>query len=1159
MQFSDFAQTRQFTEGQAEAIQHLDGPLLISAGAGSGKTFTLTQRIVWALLPGSGKGGEAFLKSIDEALVITFTEKAAGEIKERIRSALRAEGMLEEALKVDSAWVSTIHGMCSRILREHALEVGLDPAFKVISAVQEEEFRAAAIEAVLARTGGEDGSYQELFDNFGAQKIMDALDTILKNAHTIPGGLDAVSLGPEKSTIEEAVRELYVQVQNPPDGTTEKALTILQSYAEQLTDYFEGSESAETLADILSTELPGGKAAEEIKEAIKRLRSAVLVEPYQESARVLLKLAYEIEDEYDKALRASGQIDMAGLIRKTLSVFDTFPEIASQYTSRFRLAMVDEFQDTSQLQVDMIERIVGKDHGHFCTVGDAQQSIYRFQGADVSVYMQHKQDMTEGGAAVVELEDNFRSNSDILSFVRRVCGQQDYFAEKFLDLQAKKEGKPYFGSNPRVEIVLATHNRWRKIYSKDAYKATAEHLAMRFKELHEAGHAYSDMVLLLGRMSKAQDFARAFYAEDIPCVVAGGSKYYESKHVRVCLDLLSVLANPHDAASLLSLLTSEALPVSTDDLLYLSTNFGDDDAIPQRQNLVQEFLNKVDERKNVSPLLQHARTVLRRAWAKLGKVRPAQLFKETIIESGWFSRLDTGNPADQAQAADILKFVRLIEDAQDEVAFDMARVANEMHLRSAAESEKPGALSVENLDAVRILTIHSSKGLEFPIVAVADCYETYSKGGPLVTLSEAGVLHTSLASSGSKDAFPYMAESVEEVNDLSEFRGSIIATNEAREYEERKRLFYVAATRASAALILCMCVQHTSKGYPKLVNEVMHGLLPGETDYPEGEARIDYGGSEPLYFTHLEVKSGTTDQGELAAEEDEDAGQDLPHPETIALPKLKDKTTQQYFAVSNRADFFSYSSLAHGSERNKGTASLNEGNEGTVPLSQSENEGAVPLPYPDEMLVPLSGSMIETDAGIVPVQAAPAADLDKATDFGSALHRVCEWLALQSGEPSAAEVDTALKRAAAEYGVQDTSRLRSAFNRWQASDVRTWANSFETQQPELPFTAAIDGRFLEGEIDLFCTTGKKAGIIDYKTGGGANETPDQLYAKHLLQAQCYAFASLLAGYESVELRFVRVEQSDAASPAQPQVVCYEFSQADSQALHDAIAAMIKIV
>lgn len=111
MKFQDFAENRNFTEDQASAIEYLQGPLLVCAGAGSGKTYTLTQRIAWALLPGSGEAGKPFLNSVDEALVITFTEKAAGEIKERVRSTLRAEGMLEEALKVDSAWISTIHGM----------------------------------------------------------------------------------------------------------------------------------------------------------------------------------------------------------------------------------------------------------------------------------------------------------------------------------------------------------------------------------------------------------------------------------------------------------------------------------------------------------------------------------------------------------------------------------------------------------------------------------------------------------------------------------------------------------------------------------------------------------------------------------------------------------------------------------------------------------------------------------------------------------------------------------------------------------------------------------------------------------------------------------------------------------------------------------------
>ena len=112
------------TPGQKKAVLALDKPLFIAAGAGSGKTFTLTQRIVWALSEGSGENGGAYLDSLDQALVITFTNEAAKEIKERVREALEKEGLADEALKVDSAWISTIHSMCARILRAHAFDIG---------------------------------------------------------------------------------------------------------------------------------------------------------------------------------------------------------------------------------------------------------------------------------------------------------------------------------------------------------------------------------------------------------------------------------------------------------------------------------------------------------------------------------------------------------------------------------------------------------------------------------------------------------------------------------------------------------------------------------------------------------------------------------------------------------------------------------------------------------------------------------------------------------------------------------------------------------------------------------------------------------------------------------------------------------------------------
>ena len=136
------------TPGQREVVETLDAPVMVAAGAGSGKTFTLTQRIVGALLP-DADGGKPYLESVDQVLAITFTKKAAAELRSRIKGLLLKEGLRDQAQAIDDAWVSTIHGMASRILREHALEIGLDPSFEVISESLSDELREQAVDDIV--------------------------------------------------------------------------------------------------------------------------------------------------------------------------------------------------------------------------------------------------------------------------------------------------------------------------------------------------------------------------------------------------------------------------------------------------------------------------------------------------------------------------------------------------------------------------------------------------------------------------------------------------------------------------------------------------------------------------------------------------------------------------------------------------------------------------------------------------------------------------------------------------------------------------------------------------------------------------------------------------------------------------------------------------
>ncbi|MDO4405115.1 MAG: UvrD-helicase domain-containing protein, partial [Atopobiaceae bacterium] len=151
----------QLNASQRAVVQRLDEPLFVAAGAGSGKTFTLTARLVHALSPGSAADGGRYLDSINQALVITFTEAAALEIKERVRQALRAAGeddplLYEESLRVDGAWISTIHGMCSRILHRHAIELGIDPEFAVCEGSVAGALYAQALDEVMSQVQDSD-------------------------------------------------------------------------------------------------------------------------------------------------------------------------------------------------------------------------------------------------------------------------------------------------------------------------------------------------------------------------------------------------------------------------------------------------------------------------------------------------------------------------------------------------------------------------------------------------------------------------------------------------------------------------------------------------------------------------------------------------------------------------------------------------------------------------------------------------------------------------------------------------------------------------------------------------------------------------------------------------------------------------------------------
>lgn len=1145
-----------YTPAQEASIHHVGGPLLMSAGAGSGKTFTLQQRIAYALSPESGPAVE----NVKEILAITFTKKAAAEVKSRVRSELMARGMRDQALLVDDSWIGNTHSVCEHILRAHALELGIDPDFEVMDEADAEELLQRAFSIVLGRRRREgDAVCDTLAHDYGFKMASNAslpnmAKQIIRQANLQADGFDSITCGePVNHSNVEGLRALLVAYEavaasscsESEKNTANTAIGMIHGALSSSAAEVDSLEDDEHFIAFLSTvpvsTLRGNKD-KELREKVQRIYADIACSAYfsysAELARDLVELAREVSDEYERLKAEARAVDLAGLVKLCLNGFRDHPQIAEGYRSQFKLVMVDEFQDTNHMQEELVRLLCGENLSNLCTVGDSQQSIYRFLNADVNVYTNHKQEMRspQVGALCSELSENFRSHTDILSFVRKVCGQPDYFIEEFLDLKpARDESRvacPYQSKRPRVQVQAV--DRGFSIKAARAVEANA--IASWFAELRDAGHSPDDMVLLMGKTTDVETYAQALRDYGLPCMITGGNAFYQTPEVGLVEQLLKALANPADTEALYEILTGELVRLSASDLLWLATLLPDPAAEsaqdgkessstpgkPRRCDLDRRLPKQLPE--NASPCLCFAAELLESAWEQLGVRPPSKVVMGVLEDSGYLARLYEKGINGRAVAANLIKAVKIIRDIEEKDGFDIARVSRRFSWRRANGKEKMGTLIGGQEGIVRIMTTHSSKGLEFPIVAVASCYDVDDEASCLEMTAVDGRLYLSLQPGKREEWKPVegrvakrvaaLADSLEEsgidtaravveARDAGELKVAIRARCKQEAYFEAKRLFYVAATRAAEALnISFICkVQDYQKGIAtstSVINDILLGLF-GEETLPDFSTKVDYAGTEPL---DLYLVTGDSPYNGKACGERGEASRLRRYPQLKERPRLA--------TVSSKAaqqPVFSYSSIA-------------EGDEGMQQAMASK---------------PRVFKLQE----------------DEATSFGAAFHQLARFSVLKSADEAYESVD----RMISAYSIEDAKRLYGAVLRWTGSELFACVQGFEQCVPELSFCLPIKGEdgselFLDGDMDLYCyNTGDGAApsevlIVDFKTGGDEDEDLVMLQGKHLLQAQCYAYAALTQGAEHVSLAFARVEFEDPEAPGQPQLVTYEFSQED---------------
>lgn len=1252
------------TEGQRTVVTTLDAPLMVSAGAGSGKTFTLTQRVAFAL---SSEAGGAGLTSVDELLAITFTTKAAAELKGRIKGLLLSEGLEAEALKVDDAWVSTIHGMAARILREHALEVGLDPAFQVIGEVEADELLAEAAEHVVARAReAAAGPVHELLSreklsgsSFNDRGAVDFALAIAERVHAMPRGFAGLVDAPAPVSPSlvvrcacEAAAEMRAAAEawSKPSKTKVTFLERLEAAVEAAEAWLADAPAAgfadagfdadgfgavfygfplTTGAAVGKADAPAFEAWQETMVELEREVRAALSVRWQAAVTML---AREIEEEFAR-VKGPSRLDNGDLLTRCAAALSEHPSIAESLRARFKIIMVDEFQDTDRLQVDIIGRIARPGFANVCTVGDAQQSIYRFRGADVNVFTEYRSDLAAraGADALAQLDWNFRSHGDVLALVERIFSQPTVFGDDFLRLEAKgavnKEPDALFdgGARPRV-CLSAVHYPARGFDASRARDAGAEAVAEHFAELAAAGARPGQMVILLGKMTHAHRYAAALRARGIPSMIAGGSVFSCLPEPALVSALLRWAVNASDDEALYQVLASPLFAISDDVLLALASS-ADDDGSVHRRRLSAGFLSSRGEEEaralglseNDLAALALARRLLL-AFARRARTGDATgALRGLLVGSGLLDRLQDAGVDGLAQGANFAKALRLVAD-MEAASQGIASLAAAFDAHLACAKEAPGALAAAEGDFVRIMTVHASKGLEFPHVAVADLKDGRESAGPLV-VENVGTFSFAAASRAPEgpwaDAaakydrqakklglddddellalFEDAASAPDRLRGLSCGRryGALAAYARAQALAEARRLLYVALTRASRSLFVSMVFKRDpAKGYGDTgIFEDIHGALPWSCEGMRAVSELDYGGSAParVVFRQLGAEEDAEDAEALADAGDlgvpcacdgegaaragvggEDGGGEIPGDAFVVA--VREELPAPVLLPFNfaRAQLYSYTSLSGTHAHSDEPAAEDEAGR-AVPVAEiaagalAEQEGDAASESSDADVRSPEGAGAPDAEGADGAAAAADATPESATALGTAFHRLAQQAIERSEQgalftPGEAAIAAQIQKEG--LSADQQKRLRTALARWLASDEAARFAAYENRAAEVPFIVQVpavpsdasvagagESFFLEGEIDGLADNGDGAAfLIDYKTGGRDDETAAELDAKHRLQASCYAYALMRAGYTSVEAHFLRIERPSAENPRDPQIVPYRFETADLPAL-----------
>ncbi len=1083
------------TPSQKKTVGALGKHTLISAGAGTGKTRVLVERVFNLVTKHS--------IPLSEILVLTFTEKAAGEIKQRLSRRFQEEGRPQARQDLESAAISTFHSFAARLLREHPVEAGVDPDFRVFENEEAELLKDEALDDCITQLFETASPVFRFFEKYGE---LAARESILHIYHT--ARQEGLSLSAYfvkwKPVRANKVKQFESEILQQSENLTAPISTHidLEGWKKWLSKKEWSWDDAKNFDEWLKS--CGRSPKLTPWKNFAREWAAYRLEIFAEEALAWLEqAAFIFEAIYAQKKQTQNGLDFDDLQVRAVELLKENTAgsriVLNALRRQFKHIFVDEFQDTSYLQMEFVQSLMS--NAEVFLVGDYKQSIYAFRGAEPRLFLETGKAFADSEAALcVSLADNFRSQAPVLDFANTFFArlwEEDGFP--FDPLIMKKETAETEAGKPELIVIPASEEGDKE----EMRLREGSAIAARIQDLKVRGVPYGDIAVLFSAMTHSALYEYALRRAGVPYVSVSGMSFYDQPEIRDLMSLLECLQNPLADVPLAALLRSPFVQISDETLFWLAEkakNKNEKNPLSDGISKLREISEIADsEKQKLESFERHFQSWRLRKDA----TRLSDLLEEAVEKTG-YAIWALAQPGGVRRYGHIRKFIQFARRQEGRGKLSIHGFLGLVRRLQFQEVRTSDTTAVgEDIQAVKLMTIHAAKGLEFPVVFIADLgrERNRSESHPVLAVPHEGFAIRVKNPLTGENERTYLFDQLDEIR-------------KKRDDEERKRLFYVAVTRAENKLILSGIWDPPKKekeNYSEmaswmdwvmrardLVEEKIPQAALGEMVQPVSHASSE----KPLFQVLLnEVLAEKEFTPITDSELSPDALQVLKKIQSVQpseFAKVIDlpvsayvlfaKDPEQFWSVYGRG----WSLPSFNSELSP-RYSFGAAGRPAENLSSSSSE-----------LGSTASDIDREDRVIEAIAEEPGIPAEDAADFGTRMHRALEFL--NWGQPEQSLETANLDKVFAGFSEARRREAAGILTGFFETDLFKDIRRSKLVRRELSFVLNVRRGLIDGVIDvLFQNQDGSFTVLDYKTAeGDAAKVSQRGYD---LQIQIYALAA----------------------------------------------------